>query len=175
MQLCYRNVLNKAKELGLHTIGLCTLSVPQRNYPSDIGAHIALSKSPLKLLKDILQIIFLIFLETIRKFLETNNCEVVILCLEPYEVSIYEVLAPLYFPRNLLEETSALCQLPKHNESTAAAAVVDQQIRITRNPQHNIMIHGRIFLFQHNIMCELFKAFSFFQFETFEVLSLQQT
>lgn len=61
MQLCYRNVLNKAKELGLHTIGLCTLSVPQRNYPSDIGAHIALSKSPLKLHKDILQIIFLIF------------------------------------------------------------------------------------------------------------------
>lgn len=51
LQLCYRNVLNKAKELGLHTIGLCTLSVPQRNFPSDIGAHIALSKllfSPLR-------------------------------------------------------------------------------------------------------------------------------
>lgn len=43
LQLCYRNVLNKAKELGLQTIGLCTLSVPQRNFPSDIGAHIALS------------------------------------------------------------------------------------------------------------------------------------
>jgi O-acetyl-ADP-ribose deacetylase (regulator of RNase III) len=45
LQLCYRNVLNKTKELGLHTIGLCTLSVPQRNFPTDIGAHIALSKS----------------------------------------------------------------------------------------------------------------------------------
>lgn len=43
LQLCYRNVLNKAKELGLQTIGLCTLSVPQRKFPSDIGAHIALS------------------------------------------------------------------------------------------------------------------------------------
>lgn len=70
-----------------------------------------------------------------------------ILCLEPYEVSIYEVLAPLYFPRNLLEETSALCQLPKHNESTAAATITDQQIRITRNPQHNIMIHGEFELY----------------------------
>lgn len=49
LQLCYRNVLNKAKELGLHTIGLCTLSVPQRNFPSDIGAHIALSKNYLYL------------------------------------------------------------------------------------------------------------------------------
>lgn len=82
-----------------------------------------------------------LFLETIRKFLETNKSEVIILCVEPYEVSIYEVLAPLYFPRNLLEETSALCQLPKHTETTAAS--VDQQIRITRNPQHNIMIHGK--------------------------------
>lgn len=44
LQLCYRNVLSKAKELGLQTIGICTLSVPQRNFPSDIGAHIALSK-----------------------------------------------------------------------------------------------------------------------------------
>ena len=43
LQLCYRNVLNKAKELGLQTIGLCTLSVPPRKFPSDIGAHIALS------------------------------------------------------------------------------------------------------------------------------------
>lgn len=83
-----------------------------------------------------------LFLETIRKFLETNKSEVVILCLEPHEVSIYEVLAPIYFPRNLLEETSALCQLPKHTETTAAAAA--DQIRITRNPQHNIMIHGKL-------------------------------
>jgi O-acetyl-ADP-ribose deacetylase (regulator of RNase III) len=42
LQLCYRNVLSKAKELGLQTIGLCTLSV-QRNFPSDIAVHIALS------------------------------------------------------------------------------------------------------------------------------------
>lgn len=143
LQLCYRNVLNKAKELGLQTIGICTLSVPQRNFPSDIGAHIALSKSWI-LNFDLIKINFEYLLGTIRKFLETNKSEVVILCLEPYEVSIYEVLAPLYFPRNLLEETSALCQLPKHTETTAtAAASVDQQIRITRNPQHNIMIHGK--------------------------------
>ncbi|KAL7047161.1 hypothetical protein ACKWTF_002811 [Chironomus riparius] len=114
LQLCYRNVLNKAKELGLQTIGLCTLSVPPRNFPSDIGAHIAL--------------------RTIRKYLETNKREVVILCLESFECSIYEVLAPLYFPRNQLEESSASWLLPKN-----ISEITDHQIRITRNPQHNMI------------------------------------
>jgi hypothetical protein len=78
-----------------------------------------------------------LFLGTIRKFLETNKREVVILCLEPHECSIYEVLAPLYFPRNQLEESSASWQLPKN-----ISEIADHQIRITRNPQHNIMIRG---------------------------------
>lgn len=40
----FRNVLSKAKELGVRTIGLCTISVAERNFPRDLGAHIALSK-----------------------------------------------------------------------------------------------------------------------------------
>ena len=40
---CYRNVLYKAKELGLNTIGLCAISSVQKNFPSDLSAHIALS------------------------------------------------------------------------------------------------------------------------------------
>lgn len=40
---CCRNVLCKAKELGLQTIGLCTIS-SQANFPPPLGAHIALSK-----------------------------------------------------------------------------------------------------------------------------------
>ena len=43
LHACYRNVLYKAKELGLKTIGLCTISSVQKNFPSDLGAHIALS------------------------------------------------------------------------------------------------------------------------------------
>lgn len=39
-----RGVLCKAKELGVRTIGLCVVSCNQRNFPPDLGAHIALSK-----------------------------------------------------------------------------------------------------------------------------------
>jgi hypothetical protein len=82
-------------------------------------------------------ILCFLLVETIRKFLEANNREVVILCLEPHECSIYEVLAPIYFPRNQLEESSASWQLPKNSPE-----ITDNTIRITRNPQHNIMIRG---------------------------------
>lgn len=81
---CYRNVLYKAKELGLRTVALCDISSVQRNFPPDTGAHIAL--------------------RTIRRFLEQYRAEIVIVCLEPNERGIYEVLAPLYFPRDPLEE-----------------------------------------------------------------------
>lgn len=43
--LIFRNVLYKAKELGLRTIGLCTISSVKKNFPADLGAHIALSKN----------------------------------------------------------------------------------------------------------------------------------
>lgn len=79
----------------------------------------------------------------IRKFLEVNSREVVILCLEQHECGIYEVLAPLYFPRNQLEESSALWQLPKNVSGiTGELSISDRQIRITRNPQHTIMMLG---------------------------------
>lgn len=41
---CYRNVLQKARELGLRTIALPVINSVRRNYPPDAGAHIALSK-----------------------------------------------------------------------------------------------------------------------------------
>jgi hypothetical protein len=63
--------------------------------------------------------------------------------LEQYEIGIFEVLAPLYFPRNHLEETSALWQLPKNVSGISGElSISDRQIRITRNPQHNIMMLG---------------------------------
>lgn len=48
----YRNVLQKARELGLRTIALPVINSVRRNYPPDAGAHIALSKC--KLIKLIL-------------------------------------------------------------------------------------------------------------------------
>lgn len=41
---CCRNVLQKARELGLRTIALPVINSVRRNYPPDAGAHIALSE-----------------------------------------------------------------------------------------------------------------------------------
>lgn len=43
--VCSRNVLQKARELGLRTIALPVINSVRRNYPPDAGAHIALSKN----------------------------------------------------------------------------------------------------------------------------------
>lgn len=122
---CYRNVLYKAKELGLRTIALCDISSVQRNFPPDTAAHIAL--------------------RTIRRFLEQYRAEIVIVCLDPNEQrgGIYEVLAPLYFPRDPLEEQSALWQLPKDvGGAYGEPQLADRQIRIIHNPQHAVMIEA---------------------------------
>ncbi|XP_053688296.1 protein GDAP2 homolog [Sabethes cyaneus] len=120
---CYRNVLYKVKELGLRTVALCDISSVQRDFPPDTAAHIAL--------------------RTIRRFLEQYRTEIVIVCLEPNERGIYEVLAPLYFPRDPLEERSALWQLPKDVGGTyGEPQLADRQIRIIRNPQHSVMIEA---------------------------------
>lgn len=120
---CYRNVLYKAKELGLRTVALCDISSVQRTFPPDTAAHIAL--------------------RTIRRFLEQYRAEIVIACLEPNERGIYEVLAPLYFPRDPLEERSALWQLPKDvGGAYGEPQLADRQIRIIHNPQHSVMIEA---------------------------------
>ncbi|XP_037905992.1 protein GDAP2 homolog isoform X1 [Hermetia illucens] len=122
---CYRNVLCKAKDLNLKTIALCIISATQRNFPPDLEAHIAL--------------------RTLRRFLEQSKSEIVILCIEPHQRGIYEVLAPLYFPRNRLEESSALWHLPKDiGGPNGEPQYPDRQIRIIHNPHHSItMIGGR--------------------------------
>ncbi|EDS26334.1 ganglioside induced differentiation associated protein [Culex quinquefasciatus] len=132
---CYRNVLYKAKELGLRTIALCDISSVQRNFPPDTAAHIALSMS-------------------ISNFIAHNEQSVVFWsntvprcdsCLDPNEQrgGIYEVLAPLYFPRDPLEEQSALWQLPKDvGGAYGEPQLADRQIRIIHNPQHAVMIEA---------------------------------
>ncbi|XP_055620855.1 protein GDAP2 homolog isoform X2 [Toxorhynchites rutilus septentrionalis] len=123
LHACYRNVLYKAKELGLRTIALCDINSVQRNFPPDTAAHIAL--------------------RTIRRFLEQYRAEFVIVCLEPNERGIYEVLAPLYFPRDPLEERSALWQLPNDiGGAYGEPQLADRQIRIIHNPQHSVMIEA---------------------------------
>nr|XP_040227451.1 protein GDAP2 homolog isoform X5 [Anopheles coluzzii] len=123
LHACYRNVLYKARELGLRTVALCDISSVQRNFPPDTAAHIAL--------------------RTVRRFLEQYRAEIVIVCLESNARSIYEVLAPLYFPRDALEERSALWQLPKDIGGLyGEPQLADRQIRIIHNPQHSVMIEA---------------------------------
>lgn len=78
---------------------------------------------------------------TIRRFLEKYANPKVVLCIEVHERGIYEVLAPLYFPRDSLEEGSALWQLPKDIGGEYGEPVhPDRQIRIIRNPQHSVVL-----------------------------------
>lgn len=58
------------------------------------------------------------------------------------------MLAPLYFPRNQLEESSALWQLPKNISGISGElSISDRQIRITRNPQHIMMLGSELKIF----------------------------
>ena len=86
--------------------------------------------------------LFWFILGTIRRFLEKNKHEIVIFCLQSHECGVYEVLAPLYFPRNQLEESSALWQLPNNiGGNFGELNIPDRQIRIIRNP-HSVMMFG---------------------------------
>lgn len=123
LHCCYRNVLQKARELGLRTIALPVINSVRRNYPPDAGAHIAL--------------------RTMRRFLEQYGDSVtcIVLVLEPCDLGIYEVLLPLYFPRNLAEQDNACWQLPNDIGGTDGEPLLpDRQIRIIDNPQH--ALHG---------------------------------
>ncbi|XP_054089063.1 protein GDAP2 homolog isoform X1 [Zeugodacus cucurbitae] len=117
----YRNALYKAKELNQRTIAISNLSANQSSFPADLAAHIAL--------------------RTIRRFLDKYQTQIVILCVSAHERGIYEVLAPLYFPRDHLEERSALWQLPKDiGGEFGEPQNTDRQIRIIRNPQHSVLM-----------------------------------
>lgn len=87
------------------------------------------------------------FLGTVRRFMEqySDSLTCIIFVLEPCDLGIYEVLLPLYFPRNLAEQDNACWQLPNDIGGTDGEPLLpDRQIRIIDNPQH--ALHGnRIF------------------------------
>ncbi|XP_063244031.1 protein GDAP2 homolog [Bacillus rossius redtenbacheri] len=116
---CYRNVLQKACELGVSSIALCVVNSVRRNFPPDEGAHIAL--------------------RTVRRFLEKHgsSLETVVFAIGNADIGIYEVLLPLYFPRSPQEEQNALWQLPANVGGPDGEPIQpDRQIRIIDNPQH---------------------------------------
>ncbi|KAK0097001.1 hypothetical protein PV326_003644 [Microctonus aethiopoides] len=123
LHCCYRNVLQKARELGLRSVALPVINSVRRNYPPDAGAHIAL--------------------RTVRRFLEQymDSITCVVFVLEPCDLGIYQVLLPLYFPRSLEEQENACWQLPSDiGGADGEPLLPDRQIRIIDNPQH--ALHG---------------------------------
>ncbi|XP_049821406.1 protein GDAP2 homolog isoform X2 [Aethina tumida] len=121
LHTCYRNILQKSKEMGVHSIALPVVNSVKRNYPPDEGAHIAL--------------------RTVRRFLEQHgsSLDTVIFVVDKLDVGIYEVLLPLYFPRSKFEQDAARWQLPADVGGTMGEPIMpDRQIRIIDNPQHTL-------------------------------------
>ncbi|KAK6627925.1 hypothetical protein RUM44_010407 [Polyplax serrata] len=116
---CEINVLQKAYELKLASVGLSVINSVRRNYPPDEGAHIAL--------------------RTVRRFLEKypDSFDVLVFVVDSTDFGIYEILLPLYFPRSEAEENKARWQLPTDIGGPHGEPILpDRQIRIIDNPQH---------------------------------------
>lgn len=116
---CYRNSLQLAKENNITSVAFGVVNSARRGYPPKEGAHIAL--------------------RTVRRFLEKNDnaFELVVFVVENEDVGVYELLMPLYFPRNKLEELYAALHLPEDiGNETGEPVNADRQIRIIDNPQH---------------------------------------
>ncbi|XP_030765517.1 protein GDAP2 homolog [Sitophilus oryzae] len=121
LHMCYRNVLQKAKELNIRSLAIPVINSVKRNYPPDQGAHIAL--------------------RTVRRFMETHGAtlDTVIFVVDKLDLGIYEVLLPLYFPRSKQEESAARYQLPSDIGGFYGEPIMpDRQIRIIDNPQHTL-------------------------------------
>lgn len=119
LHLCYRRTLECAVEKKMRTLSCCVINSVRRSYPPDQGAHIAL--------------------RTIRRFLEHwgNGLERLVLVVDSIDVSIYEILMPLYFPRCTEEEDAASHLLPLDlGDEFGEPVIPDRQIRIINNPQH---------------------------------------
>lgn len=79
-----------------------------------------------------------------RRFLEqySDTITCIVFVLESCDLGIYEVLLPLYFPRNPAEQENARWQLPSDVGGMDGEPLLpDRQIRIIDNPQH--ALHGK--------------------------------
>lgn len=107
---------------------------------------------------------------TVRRFMEqySDSLTCIIFVLEPCDLGIYEVLLPLYFPRNLAEQDNACWQLPNDIGGTDGEPLLpDRQIRIIDNPQH--ALHGN-----GTFRCNYIRGFKRYSFEK-HIARLQAT
>ncbi|XP_067123073.1 protein GDAP2 homolog [Centruroides vittatus] len=114
---CYFKVLQIAREHQLKSLALCAINSVRRGYPPHEGAHIAL--------------------RTVRRFLENyeDSIDIIIFTVEDVDIGIYELLLPLYYPRNKQEEEYGLYYLPVDTGGKDGEPYIpERQIRIVDKP-----------------------------------------
>ncbi|XP_037774427.1 protein GDAP2 homolog [Penaeus monodon] len=119
LHYCYRRTLECAREKKIRTIAFCPINSVRRGFPPDQGGHIAL--------------------RTVRRFLErfSQHMERIVFVVNSIDVSIYEILLPLYFPRTMQDEDCGCYLLPNDlGDELGEPLIPDRQIRIIDNPQH---------------------------------------
>ncbi|KNC46285.1 ganglioside-induced differentiation-associated protein 2 [Thecamonas trahens ATCC 50062] len=108
---CYRNCLQRVKELELRSIGFCVVHGQKRGFPRAIGTHVAV--------------------RTIRRFVEKwhTDIDTIVLCVpNPAEYAVYAAVLPLYFPRSLGEVKLALTQLPEDTGDINGETILEERI-----------------------------------------------
>ncbi|XP_066974112.1 protein GDAP2 homolog [Macrobrachium rosenbergii] len=119
LHYCYRRTLECAVDKKVKSLAFCVINSVKRGYPPDQGAHIAL--------------------RTVRRFLELHSAtlERIVFVVNGIDVSIYEILFPLYFPRTPEEENCSCYLLPIDlGDKFGEPSIPERQIRIIDNPQH---------------------------------------
>ncbi|CAH0725388.1 unnamed protein product, partial [Brenthis ino] len=116
---CYKNVLHRARELGVRELALCIISSPRRNFPPDVAAHVAL--------------------RTIRRYLEQHpQPQLVVVCgASGPELAPLCALAAHYFPRSAREADAARWRLREAGGAAGEPDPPERRIRIIHNPHEH--------------------------------------
>ncbi|KAG2774662.1 hypothetical protein PC129_g1500 [Phytophthora cactorum] len=112
---CYRSVLAVARENGLRSVATGCIYTPRKGYPREEAAHIAA--------------------RTVRRYMEHYGDEFdrVILCMDSVQdMSVYERVLPLYFPRTVKEQQESLLLLATRDlgDSFGEPIIAERKIRI---------------------------------------------
>jgi O-acetyl-ADP-ribose deacetylase (regulator of RNase III) len=114
---CYAKVLQISRDNCFKSLAFCAINTPNRGYPRQSAAHIAL--------------------RVVRRFLEhySDSIDIIVFAVEDIDIGIYELLMPLYFPRSKLEEEYALYNLPQDVGGDNGEPVIpEREIRIAAKP-----------------------------------------
>jgi len=115
---CYKSALTLLKEKNLTSIAFPVINSQKRGFPPENGAHVAI--------------------RTVRRFLEhfgTGINSVIFCFANQIDLSRYNKILPLYFPRNYDEELFSKEELPRDIGNEFGETVIEERkIKITAFP-----------------------------------------